>query len=219
MLLELKRVTLPAILVAAAGLGSCGEQQPSPGDEDRLQQDGGEVETDEKPAAASAAKPAAAPARPVGLPQSGRPAPGLSLPSVEHGETWTLAQHLDPDGQSCPKGFLVAFMASWCTYCTQSLPTLVELEQANPELAVVTVTVDDKPEMQKAELDKVRKAGLTGPVLAADAAAVQAWIGSGKSVPKYYFIDHNGTITAKDDGFGDKVKPLMPTQAKRALRD
>jgi len=218
MLLELKRVTLPAILVAAAVLGSCGEKQPSPGDEDRLQQDGGELETDEKPAAA-AATPAASPARPAGLPQSGRPAPALSLPSVEHGDAWTLAEQIDPEGQSCPKGFLVAFMASWCTYCSQSLPTLVELEKANPELAVVTVTVDSTPELQRAELDKVRKAGLTGPVLAADAAAIQTWIGGGKSVPKYYFIDHNGTITAKDDGFGDKVAPKMPAQVARALRD
>jgi hypothetical protein len=105
MLLELKCATLPAILLATAVLGACGEKQPSPGDEDRLQQDGGEVKLDEKPAATA---PVSAPARPAGLPQSGRPAPALSLPSVEHGEAWTLSEQLDPDGQSCPKGFLLA---------------------------------------------------------------------------------------------------------------
>jgi hypothetical protein len=95
----------------------------------------------------------------------------------------------------------------------------VELQEANPSLEIVTVSIDDSPSAQQKELEKVRKAGLTGPVLAADSATLRAWIGSGRSVPKYYFIDHNGVLVAKDDGFGDKVQPLMPKQAARALRD
>lgn len=161
----------------------------------------------------------ATPTAPRALPKSGNPAPDLALPSVEGGETWTLSSHLDPAGQSDPKGFVLAFMASWCTYCTRSLPTLKELQDTNPSLEIVTVTIDDSPKTQAKELEKVRAAGLEGPVLVADAETMRTWIGSGRSVPKYYFIDHNGVLVAKDDGFGDKVEPLMPKQAARALRD
>jgi thiol-disulfide isomerase/thioredoxin len=151
------------------------------------------------------------------LPQSGRPAPAIALDDLETGKRWELATAMDPSGQTCPRAVMLAFMASWCAYCAQSLPTLAELEADNPELSVVTVTVDSTPEAQRKELDKVRKAGLTGPVLAADSAAIGTWIGGDRSVPKYYFVNYNGVLVAKDDGFGDKVRPMMPGQVLRAL--
>ncbi len=152
------------------------------------------------------------------VPQSGQPAPALHLKNVEGGD-FSLSALADPTGESSPKGVLVAFMASWCQYCSNSLPTLVAIEKANPDLEVVAVTVDDRPDMQTAELAKVRKAGLTGPVLVADQDAIRDWVGGGKSVPKYFFVNHNGLIVAHDDGFGGKVEPLMPKQAARALED
>lgn len=192
----------------------------------------GLVGCDRGPAPAAEAPPAPAAAKPPpkrvvlgpstgptpGVPTSGRPAPDLSLPDLESGEVWTLSDQLDPSGESCPRGFLIAFMASWCGYCHQSLPTLVELERDFPDLAVVTVTVDSDDASRQKELKKVRDAGLKGPVLAADEAAIATWTAGG-AVPKYFFIDHNGVLAAKDEGFGDNVKPMMPAQAKRALRD
>lgn len=164
------------------------------------------------------AAPAAAPTR-GSIPRSGDSAPSLTLLEVGGTQSWSLQTGLDPAGTSSPKGFLLAFMASWCTYCTRSLPTLAKLEAENPDLEIVTISIDEGAAAQAEELAKVRKAGLTGPVLAADAATVATWIGGGRSVPKYYFVDHNGTIVGRDEGFGDKVEPLMPKQASRALRD
>lgn len=151
------------------------------------------------------------------LPSPGETAPSLALTDVATGERWSLQDQIDPTGESCPKGVLVAFMASWCTYCTQGLPALVAAEKANPDLAVVTVTVDGSDDTRKAELDKVRKAGLTGPVLAADAQTVSQWIGGGKSVPKYYFVDHDGVVSARDDGYTDDLGSLLAKQATHAL--
>ena len=176
-------------------------------------------------AAPQAAEPAQAstttPARGdrAALPQSGHPAPALSLKELESGQTWTLSDQLDPSGKSSPKGLMLAFMASWCGYCSKSLPTLAQLQKDYPDLEIVTVTVDSSDPTRKAELDKVRKAGLTGPVLVADEQTIETWTGSGRGVPKYYFIDHNGVLVSKDDGFGEKVRPMMPRQAARALRD
>lgn len=182
---------------------------------------GGDSPAAKAPEAAVAAKPVAPTVRsaPTATPQSGSTAPSVALVSVEDGKVWSLQEGLDPEGTSSPKGYVLAFMASWCTYCTRSLPTLVQLEKDNPDLEIVTVSIDVGPEAQQEELLKVRKFGLQGPVVAADKATIDAWIGGGRAVPKYYFIDHNGTIVARDDGFGDKVEPLMAKQAARALRD
>lgn len=141
------------------------------------------------------------------------------MKNLETGERWTLSSKTDPSGSAHPKGYLLSFMASWCGYCSESLSTLVELQKDYPDLAIVTVTVDSSDTARQAELAKVRKAGLTGPVLVADEAANQTWTGGGRGVPKYSFIDHNGVLVSKDDGFGDKARPMMPRQAARALRD
>jgi thiol-disulfide isomerase/thioredoxin len=148
---------------------------------------------------------------------TGQAAPPLSLLPVGGGPMWTLDDVLDPSGGSCPDAYLVAFMASWCTYCTQSLPTLVELQEEFPDLGIVTVTIDDRPDAQAAEASKVQAAGLTGPVLVADASTRATWLGPRGSVPRYFFVDHDGKVRAQDSGFGDKVRPMMPAQARRAL--
>lgn len=194
-------------------LGGCGQ---SASEAPRLR-DGGEPTNEGETEESADEAPAPAPPE-AGPPRTGRPAPALVLPELEGGATWDLSAHLDPSGESCPKALLVAFMASWCGYCAESLPTLRALEEQYPDLEVVTVTVDDQPEGRKAELDKVRSAGLTGPVLVADADTVSRWIGSGNAVPRYYFVDRHGVVTGQDKGFGDKVAPLMPRQAARALR-
>ncbi|MFZ5479231.1 MAG: TlpA family protein disulfide reductase [Myxococcota bacterium] len=186
-------------------------------DEDRLPSDGGApVEAaDAQPAVEVVGEETDEPPTTGAI--SGRPAPPLDLPSLDGDAAWDLHATLDPTGASCPQGVLLAFMASWCGYCHQSLATLKELQDTFPELAVVVVDVDDRAEGQQAELTKVRDAGLTGPVLLADAATRSAWLGPGGTVPRYAFVNRMGTVVAQDRGFGDKVKPMMPGQARRAL--
>lgn len=159
----------------------------------------------------------AAPAGPRPGVQSGQPAPPLALIRLDEPGPWQLHARLDPTGGACPQGFLVAFLASWCGPCAASLPTLVELERAHPELEVVVVVVDTSPAGQAQELSKVQAAGLSGPVLAADPAALAAWTGGSASVPRFVFVDRWGQVVAQDHGFGDEVRPMMPSQARRAL--
>ncbi len=225
---------LTMLVTLSMAFPACSPDGQAPETDAKLNVDGGgaDQDDDEPVAAAPAVKPAVARheasgevtpvpagivprARGVGA-ISGKPAPRLQLLDVESGQPWSLADNLDPSGESCPDAFLVAIMASWCGYCSQSLPTLKALEDQFPDLGIVTVTVDDQPEGQRAELEKVRAAGLTGPVLVADAATANAWIGAG-AVPRYVFVNRDGKVVGQDRGFGDKVAPLMPDQARRAL--
>ncbi len=224
---------LTILLTLSTPLPACSPDAEAPETDAKPNRDGGGEDDDEPVAAAPVAAPAATArleasgevtpvpagtvprARGVGA-ISGQAAPKLHLPDAESGLPWSLADNLDPSGQSCPDAYLVAIMASWCGYCSQSLPTLKALEDQFPDLGIVTVTVDDKPEGQKSELEKVRAAGLTGPVLVADAATANAWIGAG-AVPRYVFVNRDGKVVGQDRGFGDKVAPMMPDQARRAL--
>lgn len=140
---------------------------------------------------------------------TGTMAPPLSLHPVGGGAAWTLAS--DP-----ARAHLVAFVASWCGICTSSLPTVRALGEANPDLSIVFVTVDTTAQAQAHEAKLIREAGLNVPVLVADAATRQTWIGRG-SVPRYVFVGASGKIIAQDRGFGDKVRGMMPRQAERTL--
>lgn len=148
----------------------------------------------------------------------GNPAPALRLPDAETGEPWELAARLDPSGEGGARAALVSFMASDCEPCAAGLSTLRTIEATHPELAVVTVVVDETPEARAAARAAVRAAGIEGPALIADADVVKAWIGNPKAVPRYFAIDRQGRVTGQAHGFGDKVARHLPDQAARALR-
>lgn len=146
---------------------------------------------------------------------TGEPAPSLSLPPVGGGAAWTFGSQRAP-GLPKAEGHLVAFVASWCAICASALPTLRELEVANPTLEVVFVTVDATPAQQAAEQARVRAAGMTGPVLVSDPATRAAWMGT-SAVPRYVFVDGTGRVRSQDRGFSEEVKQMMPAQARRVL--
>jgi len=148
---------------------------------------------------------------------TGTRAPSLDLPRLDATGRWRLADLVESPEGSCPSGALLAFMASWCGPCAASLPSLAALEQTHPDLEIVTVVVDDSPRGRQAELTKVRAAGLTGPVVAADPETTTRWTGGSRSVPRFVFIDRSGTIVAQDRGFGDEVRALLPDQARRTI--
>ncbi len=207
--------------ILLAALGACDQGEQVAGT-DPDQRDGGDPEDEaeerdgEGPGREGETGSAAQLAPGAETPRTGTDAPALELANLESGARRSLSSQLGEG--TCPEAHLLAFMASWCGICTQSLLTLVELEREHPTLEVVDVVVDDRDAGRQAELRKVRQTGITGPVLVADEAAVATWIGGGSSVPRYYFVDGGGTITGQDQGFGDDVRALMPRQATRALR-
>ena len=161
------------------------------------------------------------PAHP-GLMPNGSFAPDFEFPRLDAaGGTFRLAEHVGPIAAAAPGGpdaALVAFMASWCGICHASLPTLKELkEEHGDRLLIVILTTDDTLEKAKLEAQRIAEAGLDAPVVQADAATIAAWLGKDTGVPRYFFVNRIGEIIVRNKGFGSKVKPMMPKQARWTL--
>jgi thiol-disulfide isomerase/thioredoxin len=161
------------------------------------------------------------PERP-GLVPNGQFAPDFELPRLDSaGGSFRLSEHVGPVASAVeggPDAALVAFMASWCGICHKSLPTLKELQEEHGErLLIVVVSTDATDEKAGEEAKRVEAAGLKAPVVRGDAATLTAWLGRDRGVPRYFFVNRIGEIIVKDKGFGSKVKPMMPKQARWTL--
>jgi thiol-disulfide isomerase/thioredoxin len=123
-----------------------------------------------------------------------RPLPDVNLPDLA-GKRWTSA---DLHG----KAVLLNFWATWCGPCRSELPhiqRLFEVSKNRRDIAVVTVSVDDKPGIVEPYL-KERK--LTFPVLIAGPGSIRRWAPDG--IPLTYVVDPKGTIVQEQTGFGGK---------------
>ena len=155
-------------------------------------------------------------ARPVGL-INGDFAVDLTLPDLRTGESWTLSEHIGPEVVGL-KSAIVSFSASWCGPCRASLPQLAELEKEHgDDLLVIIVTIDKTEAGRKREVMEVKQAGLRGPVLHADEAAQQAWLGGRRNIPHLYILNAIGEVLVQDRGYGSKVRSVLPRQVGYAL--
>jgi thiol-disulfide isomerase/thioredoxin len=151
------------------------------------------------------------------LPEAPELAPALALTDAETGALWSLQGALDPEGTSCPRAVLLAFLAADCEPCQQGLPVLRRLEQEQPELELVAVLVDEQSMARDAQLRQWRTAGLLGPAVVADAATTSAWAGK-RAAPLLVFVDRHGRITSRNERFDDIVEGWLPRQAQKALQ-
>jgi thioredoxin 1 len=59
----------------------------------------------------------------------------------------TGSDRFDEDVLACDKIVLVDFFATWCGPCRVLVPILEELANENPHIRVVTVNVDEEPDL------------------------------------------------------------------------
>lgn len=164
----------------------------------------------------SVVAPAAVRAGPGGL-SNGDVLVDFALPRVRGEGAWRLYDHVAPGGTGSHQAVLIAFTASWCGPCRQSLPTLAELEKEHPDLAVVVLSIDDKETERQIEQKAMDEAGLTAPLLVADQDTQQAILGDSRNIPRFLFLNKVAELMVQDRGFGEKVRPMMPKQANYTL--
>ena len=181
-----------------------------------------------QPVAAAAPPPAPAP-RETGLPapesvpykahgrDNGDYAPEVSGTNLLDGSPFRLSDRLGLAPTMPAKAAIVAFSASWCGPCRQSLPQLKELtEEYGDDLAVVILTTDTKASGRASEVSHVRDAGLPAIVVQATEADQRAWLGERRNIPHLYIINAIGEVLVQDRGYGPKVKKLLPGQVRYA---
>jgi len=111
------------------------------------------------------------------------------------------------------KAAIVAFVASWCSRCKASYPTLESLQkQYGEELKVLLITTDSTAAARARMVQILKDRQITLPLLEADEAFIDHWLGAKKNIPRFYLIDYTGKIRVMDTGFGSKMKKLLPNQ-------
>jgi thiol-disulfide isomerase/thioredoxin len=148
---------------------------------------------------------------------NGAIAPDFDLAVVGGTDRWRLYDHVAADGHGTAGAAIVAFTASWCGPCRESLPTLASLAAEHPDLAIVVLSIDDLEAERLKERKAMDDAGVSAPLLAGDEATLTAWLGTSRHIPRFIFLNHIAEVMVQDRGFGDKVRPMMPKQANYAL--
>jgi thiol-disulfide isomerase/thioredoxin len=108
------------------------------------------------------------------------------------------------------KVVLLNFWASWCEPCIVELPSLLQLHQDQPDLAILAVSIDEDPDeysrfllRRHVNLLTVRDPAQTAPKL----FRTEQW-------PETYVIDRNGIIRRKFIGAQDWSSPEIRAYLK-----
>ena len=120
----------------------------------------------------------------------GEPAPDFTVELLDGG-SFSLSDHIADDGRP----LIVNLWASWCVPCREEMPDLSAFAEANPDIAIVGVAVEDQLEDARAfgaEIDPVY------PLAFGDDAFDEAYPNFG--LPVTYFLDADGGVTEVFNG-------------------
>jgi thiol-disulfide isomerase/thioredoxin len=98
---------------------------------------------------------------------------------------------------------LLNFWASWCAPCIEELPSLLELQHDNPNLAVLAVSIDEDPDAYSSFLVR-RHVDL---ITVRDPGETTAKLYNTEMWPETYVIDRKGFIRRKFVGAQDWSSP------------
>lgn len=122
---------------------------------------------------------------PAGTAVAGETAPDFTVELLEGG-TFSLSEHIAEDGRP----LILNLWASWCLPCREEIPDLSAFGEANPEIAVIGVAVEDTLEDARAFAAEMAPGY---PLAFGDAAFDRAYPNFG--LPVTYFLDEEGRVT------------------------
>lgn len=105
---------------------------------------------------------------------------------------------------------LLNFWATWCGPCVQEMPSLLELHHAQPDLAILAVSIDEDADAYKRFLVR-RKVDL---ITVRDPNETAAKLYHSDMWPETYVIDRQGVIRRKFVGAQDWNSPEVRAYLK-----
>lgn len=129
------------------------------------------------------------------------PLVGAHLPALESASTLD-GQRLEAAGG---RPVVVKFFASYCRPCMRSLPEVERIHEEHPDVLVIGVDEDDRPETAG---EVVRRFGLTFPVVHDDLNVIQARF-QVETLPTTFVSDRAGTIRWVGHGASQPIAPAV----------
>jgi cytochrome c biogenesis protein CcmG, thiol:disulfide interchange protein DsbE len=108
------------------------------------------------------------------------------------------------------KVVLVNFWATWCAPCIEEIPSLLDLHHANPDLAILAVSIDEDPDAYSQFVIRRHVDFLT----VRDPSESAAKLFHTDMWPETYVIDRNGVIRRKFIGAQDWTTPEVRAYLK-----
>lgn len=153
--------------------------------------------------AALAAALAISPGVALAVPQTGKPAPSLSLPSPD-GKTVSLAAlHGKP--------VYLNFFASWCGPCNEEAPSIGQLRAKYAKRGLQVVGIDELDAPGQAAAFQKKFANPYTLVGIDDSGVTGRTFGT-VAMPVHVFIDRNGTVRVY------RIGEMNPTEIENAIK-
>jgi thiol-disulfide isomerase/thioredoxin len=128
--------------------------------------------------------------------ETGHRAPDFTVELLS-GSRFSLSGHLEEDGRP----LIVNLWASWCAPCRDEIPALSAFAADNPEVTVIGVAVEDRPEDSRLLAEQLRP---SYPLALGDAEFEAAYPNFG--LPITYFLDGSGVVTEVYNGILTREK-------------
>ena len=127
----------------------------------------------------------------VTVAEIGQPAPDFSVEVIDGG-TFTLSEMRG-------RAVIVNFWASWCGPCRTEIPDISAFAEANPDITIVGVAVQDAEQTAR---EFAAEIGASYPLALGTTAVEDAYPNLG--LPATYVIDENGVVTEIINGIVDE---------------
>jgi len=127
----------------------------------------------------------------VTVAEIGQPAPDFSVEVIDGG-TFTLSEMRG-------RAVIVNFWASWCGPCRTEIPDISAFAEANPDVTIVGVAVQDAEQTAR---EFAAEIGASYPLALGTTAVEDAYPNLG--LPATYVIDENGVVTEIINGIVDE---------------
>lgn len=133
---------------------------------------------------------------PDGTAAEGVRAPDFTVELIDGG-AFTLSDRIVVDG---PRAIVVNLWASWCIPCRTEIPEISAFADANPDVVVVGVAVQDSEQASRAFAAQI---GASYPLALSNEAFANGyrWIG----LPTTFIIDGEGVVRKVHNGIVDEA--------------